>query len=230
MFRALPFVVDSRTRPRGCSPAIVAVTDRPGSASCRPRSVARRESLAMCIVDLEPAGADASSRPWRPNRRVLVKAAATFSALAATFGATRVVPDRATAQESGSGATRAQRWSEEEQPGAVTAADAEGYRIAEADFPFYAIGASWEGSFGASPSLELSFSTGGGFGEPIITHAAVEDGVPPEPGRPHLHPPGLRRRRDCRPLPRARRRRQPDLAARAPAGLHRRHQRSQCRR
>ena len=48
--------------------------------------------------DHETAGADDSPRPWRPNRRVLVKAAALFGALATTFGATRVVPDRATAQ------------------------------------------------------------------------------------------------------------------------------------
>src|SRR5687767_5545639 len=78
--------------------------------------LARRDSPAMCS-EIEPAGAEPSSRPWRPNRRVLVKAAATFSALAAIFGATRVVPDRATAQDSGT--TRAQRWSEDKQAGAV---------------------------------------------------------------------------------------------------------------
>src|SRR5687767_9482521 len=80
------------------------------SHPCRHRAPARIGILPLAFPgpeeipemhrDLEPAGADSSPRPWRPNRRVLVKAAATFSALAATFGATRVVPDRATAQES----------------------------------------------------------------------------------------------------------------------------------
>jgi hypothetical protein len=116
---------------------------------------------------------------WRANRRVLVKAAAAFSTLAATFGVSRSEPGRATAQESGSGATRAQRWVEAEHSGVVVAADAEGYRVAQADFPFYAIGASWDGSFGAGPSVELSFGSGGEFGEPTITHAAVEDGYRP---------------------------------------------------
>ena len=137
----------------------------------------------MCSgPEIESASAEDAPRRWRPNRRTLVKAGATFAALAATFGATRGEPDRVTAQQgqsSGSGSTKAQRWSADEQTGSVAAADADGYRIAQAQFPFYALGASWEGSFGAGPTLEFRFSTGGAFGEPVFTSAAVEDGYRP---------------------------------------------------
>jgi len=137
----------------------------------------------MCSgPEIESASAEDAPRRWRPNRRTLVKAGATFTALAATFGATRGEPDRVTAQQgqsSGSGSTNAQRWSADEQAGSVAAADADGYRIAQAGFPFYALGASWEGAFGSGATLEFRFSTGGAFGEPVFTSAAVEDGYRP---------------------------------------------------
>src|SRR5689334_8072718 len=60
--------------------------------------------------------------PWRPTRRVMMKAAATFAALAATAGATREDLTGALAQDSGT--TRAERWSEVEEFGDVSVASA----------------------------------------------------------------------------------------------------------
>jgi hypothetical protein len=128
--------------------------------------------------EIEKPG-DSAPQGWRASRRVLLKAGAAFSALAATWGVTRGESTPAVAQEASSGSTKAQRWTESENEGAVSQADADGFRIAQADFPFYALGASWDGSVGAGPTLELAFSSGGAFGDTQTTHAAVEDGLRP---------------------------------------------------
>src|SRR5829696_857165 len=187
---ALPLATTShrRARLRGCSPAVRACSrlrtgPEPDRRPRGPLPQGPEGFSSMCSgPEIETASAEDALRRWRPNRRTLVKAGATFTALAATFGATRGEPDRVTAQQgqsSGSGSTNAQRWSADEQAGSVAAADADGYRIAQAGFPFYALGASWEGSFGSGATLEFRFSTGGAFGEPVFTSAAVEDGYRP---------------------------------------------------
>lgn len=114
---------------------------------------------------------------WLTNRRTLLKAATLFSALAATLGTPIDGRSKAVAQQSGS--IRGQRWTELEHPAAVSAADVDGAKVAESEFTFYAVGASWDGSLGAGPSVELSFKVGDSFGSPIVTHAAVEDGGQP---------------------------------------------------
>src|SRR4051812_32178368 len=103
----------------------------------------------------------------RANRRVILKAGALFSAMAATWGVQQLGPEAAAAQQA-TGKTKRQRWSQAENSGGVTAADADGFRTVTAQFPFYAIGASWAGTAGTSPQIELHFANGGAFGGAVI--------------------------------------------------------------
>ncbi|HKG25823.1 MAG TPA: peptidoglycan recognition family protein, partial [Thermomicrobiales bacterium] len=83
------------------------------------------------------------------------------------------------AQDSGN--TRAARWSEKQEIGEVSIAAAADYRTIKAKFAFYAVGGSWDGSFGTDAVLELSFSLDGRtYTDPITTGPAVVDAGRPE--------------------------------------------------
>ncbi len=117
--------------------------------------------------------------PWRPTRRVMMKAAATFAALAATAGAVRTELPGVMAQDGG--ATRAERWSEAHEFGDVSIASAGDYRTVKAKFAFYAVGGSWAPSLGTDAVLELSFSREGRtFTDPIRTAPAIVDAGRPD--------------------------------------------------
>ena len=123
------------------------------------------------------------STGWRASRRVMLKAATALAALAATGGVVQSGRMRAQAQDAGT--TRARRWSEEDELGTIAAAEADEYRVVAAEFPFYAVGASWDGAFGPGALLELSFSAdGASYGPPVTTAPALEDaGRPTRDGR-----------------------------------------------
>jgi uncharacterized protein YgiM (DUF1202 family) len=114
------------------------------------------------------------------NRRVVLKAAAGVAALAASgIGA---VPQAgapvATAQEVGG--TRATRFVPDEN--GISAADAaQGEWVSfQADYPFWALGASWNGDVGTWPIIALQFSEDGStWTETIDVAANTEDGGQP---------------------------------------------------
>ena len=164
--------------PRGCSLAIVTCTDRPGSAPCRPRSPARR-GIPDMHRDHETAGADDSPRPWRPNRRVLVKAAALFGALATTLAPpascrtarplrdqlrldTRATLERGRAGRGGSSGRR------------------RGLLHRAGELSVLRDRRELGGFCRSGRDARAQLRDRGGFGEPVFTHAAVEDG-----GRPN---------------------------------------------
>ena len=119
---------------------------------------------------------DADDVSWRPSRRGLIKAGAAAAAIStiAAVAETRM-------PTAGAASTIvAKRWTEATD-GGVQPATAGGYRTATSDFTFYALGSSWNGSSGAWPVVEYSFSSDGkAWGSPIQSPAAVEDG-----GRPN---------------------------------------------
>jgi hypothetical protein len=116
---------------------------------------------------------------WRPSRRVMVKAAAAFAALAGMGGAARSDLMGAVAQNSGG--TLARRWSEVDEIGDVSVAAAGDYRTITAEFPFYAVGGSWAGGFGTNAVLELRFSSDGTtYGAPVRTGPALVDAGRPD--------------------------------------------------
>src|SRR5262245_1522697 len=98
-----------------------------------------------------PTG-ETSSSGWRPSRRVMVKAATAFAALAAAGGVARSGLGLTGAKAQQSGGTLARRWVEADN---VTVAEANGARTIAAEFPFYAVGGSWDGSFGTGAVLEF---------------------------------------------------------------------------
>ncbi len=115
---------------------------------------------------------------WRVSRRVIVKAAASVAALAATggFGQQRILRAIAQDEPAPAGETLAYDWYESSETGGISAAEAGAPRLVEAQFPFYAIGAHWDEAAGITPLVELSFSSDGRtFSSPIVVGAALED-------------------------------------------------------
>jgi len=113
------------------------------------------------------------------NRRVVLKASAGLAALAAA-GIAVVAPraDRARAQEVGG--TRAREWAPDQQPGAFTAATAGEWVTFEADYVFFALGASWDGAVGTWPIIEVQLSADGAtWSETIPLAAQTDDGGQP---------------------------------------------------
>jgi hypothetical protein len=129
-------------------------------------------------MDRDASSADSitSGTSWRASRRVVLKAAAAFGVLAATWRGGRGAAPVTLA----GGVTRARRVADSDSTGIVSAAAVDSYRVLSAEFPFYAVGASWDGAVGMWPAIELSFSAdGSSFTSPIVAHAAMADG-----GRP----------------------------------------------
>lgn len=115
---------------------------------------------------------------WRPGRRVMVKAAAAFAAFAAIGGVARSGFGLTAARAQNAGGTRARRWVE---AGHVAAADVNGARTIAAEFPFYAAGGSWDGSFGTGAVLEFQFSADGKtYGQPVRSGPALVDAGRPD--------------------------------------------------
>lgn len=114
---------------------------------------------------------------WRAlstNRRTLAKASALMGSLA-VFDFT--IGD---AQESGTdGRTRAVDWYADENTDAVNAADVDGFVTIQADFPFTAVGASWNGDIGTWPLVEIQVSFDGiTFSDLVVLPADVDtDGI-----------------------------------------------------
>ncbi|MGC4190131.1 MAG: N-acetylmuramoyl-L-alanine amidase [Thermomicrobiales bacterium] len=92
------------------------------------------------------------------SRRVVLRAAAGLAAFAA--GASSVRPVAVAAQEAGG--TRAGRWTPEVSIDAKAGeTDTAGFRSFTADYPFYALGASWDGDVGTWPVIEVETSVDG---------------------------------------------------------------------
>ncbi|MGH2531441.1 MAG: SH3 domain-containing protein [Thermomicrobiales bacterium] len=118
---------------------------------------------------------------WRASRRVVLKAAATMTAIAAGGGIAQGGMQRGSAQNQGAPATLARRWVESEQIGAFAAQEVDAPKTVAAEFPFYAVGAHWDGAVGYWPVVEFSFSTDGvTYGDPVQVAASVEDAGRPE--------------------------------------------------
>ncbi|MGB3329497.1 MAG: SH3 domain-containing protein [Thermomicrobiales bacterium] len=125
-------------------------------------------------------GPEDAPRPRRPvNRRIIMQAAAGLAAigLAGGIGGQKGPAPAVSAQEAGG--TRAGRFT----PGTTTtfaAASADGFQSWTADYPFYALGANWNGSVGTWPVIEVQVSVDGATWSDLIRVAAnTEDG-----GRP----------------------------------------------
>ena len=127
---------------------------------------------------------------WRPDlgvrldRRVVLKAAASLSAMSA-IGATRSASRPAVAQEdSGTSDTRAATWSEAD---GLTGSSLPGVddAVLTAEFPFYAIAPHWDAAIGYWPHIEMSFSPDGlNWSEAIVAAASDHDaGRPDREGR-----------------------------------------------
>ncbi len=117
-----------------------------------------------------------SEAAWRPSRRGLLKAGAVAAAVTAIGAADEIGSTGVRA----AGDTLSQRWTEATD-GGVHSSAVGAVRTAKANFTFYALGSSWDGSNGAWPIVEYSFSSDGKtWGAPIQSPAAVEDG-----GRPN---------------------------------------------
>ena len=113
------------------------------------------------------------------NRRVVLKASAGLVALAAA-GIAVVTPgvERARGQEVGG--TRAREWTPDQQAGAFAAASIGAWVTFEADYDFFALGASWEGGVGTWPIIELQLSAdGASWSDTISLSAQTDDGGQP---------------------------------------------------
>ncbi|MDP9370764.1 MAG: SH3 domain-containing protein, partial [Chloroflexota bacterium] len=114
----------------------------------------------------------------RLDRRVVLKAAAAFGAMSVVGGAAQV--QRAEAQDGPENwTTREGTWVAADNAAALSAGGAA--QVFASDFPFYAIGAHWDGEVGTWPVIELSVSPDGvTYGEPFYLAASTEDAGQPE--------------------------------------------------
>jgi uncharacterized protein YgiM (DUF1202 family) len=107
------------------------------------------------------------------DRRVIVKAAASFSAMAAIGGNLR--PQKAAAE----GVTTALTWTEADHPDAV--ADSDGWITFSLEQPFTAIAPNWAGDGDSNALVEICLSSDGVTWTDVITvGAAVHDAGPPD--------------------------------------------------
>ena len=115
------------------------------------------------------------------NRRVVMKAAAAFSAIAAAggIGATSSMKPLAV-KAAENGGTRANRYTPGTATSTFSAASIGDWETFQTDFPFYALGVSWDGSVGSWPVVELEISTDGvSWGETYRLAENHEDGGQP---------------------------------------------------
>ncbi|MEA2586093.1 MAG: hypothetical protein QOF33_4178, partial [Thermomicrobiales bacterium] len=107
------------------------------------------------------------------DRRVILKASASFGAMAALGGIAR----HAAFAQDNAGGTIAGKWIEEENVGAFGVASET--RLFQADFPFYAIAPHWGGDGDPSALVEMQFSADGeSWTEPLAVGVAHEDAGP----------------------------------------------------
>lgn len=114
------------------------------------------------------------------NRRVVLKATAGLAALsAAGIAGVREPVAPTLAQEVGG--TRARRFVPGEQgTGGFSTAAAGDWLVFQADYEFFALGASWDGGVGEWPVIEVQLSTDGAtWGETIQLVAFTDDGARP---------------------------------------------------
>ncbi|MEJ7838021.1 MAG: SH3 domain-containing protein, partial [Thermomicrobiales bacterium] len=109
------------------------------------------------------------------DRRIVLKAAAGLSAIAAAGGFTAALSGSAVAQEAAT--TRATRFIPAEAGGDFAAAATTDWLTFTADYTFTALGASWSSVNGESPEIDLQLSTGDGvWSDSYRLTAQVEDG------------------------------------------------------
>src|SRR5689334_12960487 len=111
------------------------------------------------------------------NRRVAIKAAASFAAMAAATRAGVATPTRAQSAEEP--VTSSLTWVEAEQPD--TLPDADGLRTFQIEAPFSAIAPIWSGEADADVLIELSVSIDGEtWSDPVTVGEASHDAGPPD--------------------------------------------------
>lgn len=112
------------------------------------------------------------------NRRVVLKAAAGLSAMAAAGGAATladVMPRQASAQEIDG--TRAREWVAADHIGGDALTENDGWVSFQAEFPFFSIGVGWSGDVGLWPIIELQLSyDGSNWSDTWNMTARVDDG------------------------------------------------------
>lgn len=99
-----------------------------------------------------------SGRPI--NRRVVLQAAAGVAAIAAAGGIGSTAP-RAVAQDGTEWTTRAREWEPPTSQARIATASSTGWQSFGTEFPFFAIGASWDASVGLWPVIEVQLSDDG---------------------------------------------------------------------
>jgi hypothetical protein len=128
-------------------------------------------------VNLESRSRDDSG--WPLNRRVVIKATAGPGALAAARVAA-VVPSTGVAVAQEVGGTRAREWTPDQQASAFAAASSGEWVSFQADYEFFALGASWNGDVGTWPIIELQLSADGStWSETVLLAAQTDDGGQP---------------------------------------------------
>jgi uncharacterized protein YgiM (DUF1202 family) len=111
------------------------------------------------------------------NRRVALKAAASFAAMAAFTSLEPATPVRAEVDAE----TSALTWVEAEHPDVRP--DADGVRTFTLEAPFYAVAPTWSGEAGDDVLIEISVSANGElWSDPITVGEANHDAGPPDRG------------------------------------------------
>jgi uncharacterized protein YgiM (DUF1202 family) len=117
-----------------------------------------------------------SGRPL--DRRIVLKAAAGLTAIAASGGVAIGGSSLALAQEATS-TTQATRFVPADAGGDFSAAATGDWLTFDAEYEFYALGASWSGDAGTDFQIELQLSTGGDeWSDSYLLTAQTEDGGP----------------------------------------------------
>ena len=139
------------------------------------RHAARHHDTGIASTDAQPS----HQSTLTTNRRIVLKAAAGMAALAASgIGAVPEPGQVSVAQEAGG--TRAARFVPETQGIAAADAAAGEWVTFQADFPFWAIGASWNGDVGEWPVINIQVSEDGAtWSETVRVAAQTEDGGQP---------------------------------------------------
>ena len=126
---------------------------------------------------------ESQPQPQPLNRRVVLKASAALSAIAAAGGiggaSTALTPRVSRAAEGGG--TRGNRYTPADTATTFSAAEVGDFATFEAEYPFFALGANWDSEVGFWPVVEVQVSTDGEtWGETFRIAANAEDG-----GRPN---------------------------------------------
>ncbi len=110
------------------------------------------------------------------NRRVVMKAAAGVAAIAAAGGIGTTTPG-ALAQDDGEWSTRSREWEPPQQRFSIAAVGSSSdWQAFDTEFPFFAIGASWDASVGLWPVIEIQLSEDGATWSETFKLTADNDG------------------------------------------------------